>query len=75
MKFLGRNVSRTCLSILLLVVYLGTSLLFLGINADAKTVIKTGTVEVSSSLNFRSGPGTEYSVVGYLKNGDSGEII
>lgn len=75
MKFLGRNVSRTCLSILLIVVCVGTSLLFLGIKADAKTVIRTGTVEVSSSLNFRSGPGTEYSVVGYLKNGDSGEII
>ncbi len=75
MKILGRNVSRTCLSILLIIVCLGTSLLFLGINADAKTVIRTGTVEVSSSLNLRSGPGTEYSVVGYLKNGDSGEII
>ena len=75
MKILGRNVSRTCLSILLIIVCLGTSLLFLGINADAKTVIRTGTVEVSSSLNLRSGPGTEYSIVGYLKNGDSGEII
>lgn len=75
MKILGRNVSRTCLSILMIIVCLGTSLLFLGINADAKTVIRTGTVEVSSSLNLRSGPGTEYGVVGYLKNGDSGEII
>lgn len=75
MKIFGRNVSRTCLSILLIVVCLGTSLLFLAINADAKTVIRTGTVEVSSSLNFRSGPGTDYSVIGYLKNGDTGEII
>ncbi|MBQ2986104.1 MAG: SH3 domain-containing protein [Tyzzerella sp.] len=75
MKILGRNVSRTCLSILMIIVCLGTSLLFLGINADAKTVIRTGTVEVSSSLNLRSGPGTEYSVVGYLKNGDTGQII
>lgn len=75
MKLQGRNLRRTCLSILLIIVCLGTSLLFLDINADAKTIIRTGTVEVSSSLNFRSGPGTEYSVVGYLKNGDSGEII
>ena len=75
MKFFGRNWWKTCLSILLVVVCLVTSLLFLNINADAKTVIRTGTVEVTSSLNFRSGPGTEYSVVGYLKNGDSGVVI
>lgn len=75
MKYLGRNVSRTCLSILMIVVCLGTSLLFLGINADAKTIIRTGTIEVSSSLNLRKGPGTNYDVIGYLKNGDTGEII
>lgn len=75
MKIFGRNVSRTCLSILMIVVCLGTSLLFLGINADAKTVIRMGTVEVSSSLNLRSGPGTDYPIIGYLKNGDTGEII
>lgn len=74
MKLLGRNWSRTCLSILLVVVCLGTSLLFFDIRANA-TVIRTGTVEVSSSLNFRSGPGTEYSVIGYLYNGNSGQII
>ena len=75
MKIFGRNVSRTCLSILMIVVCLGTSLLFLGINADAKTIIRTGTIEVSSSLNLRNGPGTGYDVIGYLKNGDTGEII
>ena len=75
MKYLGRNVSRTCLSILMILVCLGTSLFFLGINAAAKTIIRTGTIEVSSSLNLRSGPGTDYSVIGYLKNGDFGEII
>lgn len=74
MKLQGRNWTKTCLSILLIVVCLVTSLFFLDIRADA-TVIRMGTVEVSSSLNFRSGPGTEYSIVGYLKNGDSGEII
>ena len=75
MKYLGRNVSRTCLSILMIVVCLGTSLLFLGINADAKTIIRTGTIEVSGSLNLRKGPGTNYDVIGYLKNGDTGEVI
>lgn len=75
MKLLGRNWRKTCLSILLIIVCLGTSLLFLNINVNAGTVIRTGTVEVSSSLNFRNGPGTEYDVIGYLKNGDSGQII
>lgn len=74
MKLQGRNWNKTCLSILLVIVCLGTSLFFLDIHADA-TVIRTGTVEVKNSLNFRSGPGTEYTAVGYLKNGDSGEII
>lgn len=32
---------------------------------------KTGTVKVNTSLNVRSGPGTGYSVVGSLHNGDS----
>lgn len=75
MKNLGRKWSRTCLCILLVVVCLGTSFVYIGINANAKTVIRTGTVVVSSSLNFRKGPGTEYDVIGILKNGDTGEII
>ena len=75
MKFLCRKEVKTCLSILMLVVCLGASLLFLGINANAKTIIRTGTVEVQSSLNLRSGPGTEHDVIGYLKNGDVGQII
>lgn len=75
MKKVGRKYLRTCLSILLVVVCFGTSLLFIGINANAKTVIRTGTVEVSSSLNFRNGPGTEYKIVGILKNGNTGEIV
>lgn len=75
MKNLGRKWSRTCLCILLVVVCLGTSFVYIGINANAKTVIRTGIVEVSSSLNFRKGPGTEYDAIGILKNGDTGEII
>ncbi len=74
MKIQGRNVCKTCLSILLIVVCLMTSLFFLDIQAQA-TVIKTGTVEGASSLNLRNGPGTEYGVVGYLKSGDSGQIL
>ena len=74
MKLQGRNLSKTCLSILLVVVCLVTSLFFLDIHADA-TVIRTGTVEGASSLNFRNGPGTEYPAVGYLKSGDLGQII
>lgn len=69
-----RNWRKTCLSILLAVVCLMTSLLFIGIQAKAYTVIKTGTVRVSSSLNFRSGPGTTYGTIKSLYNGDSGTI-
>ncbi len=34
-----------------------------------ETVKQTGTVKVAESLNVRSGPGIEYDIVGYLKNG------
>ncbi len=34
-----------------------------------ETVKQTGTVKVAESLNVRSGPGIEYNIVGYLKNG------
>lgn len=36
---------------------------------------KTGTVQVSGSLNIRSGAGTNYGIVGTLKNGDKVTII
>lgn len=75
MRLYGRNWRNTCLSILLTVVCFMTSMFFLGINANAETIIRTGTVQVSSSLNFRNGPGTEYDVIGYLYNGNSGQII
>lgn len=70
-----KKFGRTCLSILLVVVCLMTSLLFLYINVKADTIIRTGIVEVANSLTFRKGPGKEYGVVGYLSNGDSGTII
>ena len=75
MKFLGRKRLRTCLSMLLIVTCLLASFSFYNIIANAETIIRTGTVEVSNSLSFRSGPGTEYDIIGYLKNGDSGQII
>ena len=34
-----------------------------------------GTVKVEESLRIRSGPGTTYAIVGYLKNGDKVEIL
>lgn len=36
---------------------------------------KTGTVQVSGSLNIRSGPGTNYGIVGTLNNGDKVTIV
>ena len=34
-----------------------------------------GTVKVNESLNIRSGPGTNYEIVGTLRNGDRVEIL
>ena len=73
MKIFGRNVSRTCLSMLMIIVCLGTSLLFLGINADAKT-IKMGTV-TASSLHLRADAGKDYAHITYLYKGDKGIIV
>ena len=75
MKIFGRNVSKTCLSMLMIIVCLGTSLLFLGINADAKTIIRTGTIEVSGSLNLRKGPGTNYDVERQINKGVAITIV
>lgn len=70
-----KNFRKTCLSILLAVVCLATSLFSLYITVSAYSVIKTGTViNVSSRLNFRSGAGTSYPRVGYLYSGNSGTI-
>ena len=75
MVLYDKQLRKTCLGILLGAVCLMTSLLFLFIDAKADTIIRTGIVEISSgNLNFRSGPGTEHDVIGWLKNGDSGVI-
>jgi len=70
-----RNWKKTCLSVLLAVVCLMTSLLFLGINARAVTVIRTGTV-TADSLRVRSGPGTvNTTTIGFVSKGDQGQIL
>jgi uncharacterized protein YgiM (DUF1202 family) len=42
---------------------------------DTPAVTKTGTVKVSDMLRIRKGPGTNYAVVGYLKNGNKVAIL
>ena len=69
-----KKLGKTCLSILLAVVCLTTSLLFFQINAKADNIVRIGIVEVVGNLNFRSGAGTENPVIGYLSNGQSGVI-
>lgn len=41
-----------------------------GSSSTTTTTSESGTVKVSDSLRIRSGPGTSYSVAGYLNNGD-----
>lgn len=41
----------------------------------AAPAFRTGTVKVSSSLNVRSGPGTDYARTGKLQNGDKVTIV
>ncbi len=51
--------------------------LFIGIGTSAEN-IKIGTVTNlydDDTLNFRSGPGTEYEVITFLRNGESGRIL
>ncbi len=70
-----RNWKKTCLSVLLAVVCFMTSLLFLGINARAVSVIRTGTV-TADSLRVRNAPGTvNTTTIGYVYEGDQGQIL
>lgn len=57
-----------------LVLVLLVSFFSFNFNTYAETN-RIGVIQVSNSLNFRSGPGTEYGVIGTLRNGDSGPII
>ena len=43
--------------------------------ADTTQVVATGTVKVNEFLRVRSGPGTSYSVAGYLTNGTKVDIL
>lgn len=77
MKVQGENWKRTCLGMLAAVVLIIASLVIWDICANAES-IKIGTViniNSGSSLNFRSGPGTSYGIIGSLKNGQSGEVL
>lgn len=77
MKIQGRSWKKTYLGMFFAVILILGSLLFLDILANAEN-IKMGTVvgiDSGSSLNFRSGPGTNYGVIGSLKNGQSGEVL
>ena len=77
MNIQGRSIKKTYLGILCAVILILGSLLFLDILANAQN-IKMGTViniNAGSTLNFRSGPGTNYGIIGSLKNGQSGEVL
>jgi len=75
MKFLRRKEVRTCLSMLLIVTCLLASFFIGDLHADAKTIIRTGTVINTTWLNMRKGPGTEYDSIGSLQEGTSGTIL
>ena len=62
-----KKLGKTCLSILLAVVCLTTSLLFFQINAKADNIVRVGIVEVVGNLNFRSGAGTENPVINFAQ--------
>ena len=77
MKIQGRSLKKTYLGMFFAVILILGSLLFLDILANAEN-IKMGTViniNAGSTLNFRSGPGTNYGIIGALKNGQSGEVL
>jgi len=69
-----RNVKKTCLSILLAVVCFMTSLLFIGINAKAYSVVKTGTITANSGLNIRKDAGTGYDIIFAAYFGEQGTV-
>lgn len=72
--FLKRSL-KIMTSIALVMAVALTTVVTSTVSVQAATV-RTGTVVISSgSLNFRSGPGTGYTAVGKLYNGDTGEII
>lgn len=70
----GTSLCRRRLALWLCVCLLISSV-FGGGLAQAATTVSTGTVHVSDSLRVRSGPGTSYTVVGWLYNGDVVTIL
>ena len=69
-----RNLRKTCLSILLGAVCLAAGLLFLYMNTKAASAVKMGTVD-DDWVYFRQGPGTEYSIIRKIYQGETGEIL
>lgn len=74
MKIQTINLGKICASIMIASILMVVGLLAISVRADAE-VIRTGTVVNASSLNFRSGPGTEWPSIGYLSTGQSGRIL
>jgi hypothetical protein len=65
MNLTRRNKEKQILCILLSLIFVISGLFSWNIDAKAE-IIRTGTVEGASSLNFRSGPGTTYPSIGYF---------
>lgn len=62
------------LTVILAVAILLATVFTVGMISSAETT-RIGTVTAAKSLNMRSGPGTEYSIVKTLYKGDSGKIL
>lgn len=67
--------NKTRIISLALSVMLFCSAFLADISLSAYAATSKGTVKVSDSLNVRSGPGTSYSVIGSLYNGDVVTIV
>ncbi len=77
MLYTGRKTHKQSIYVLLAVVF-AISAVFIWPKQARAAEIKIGTVyglDNDSTLNFRNGPGTGYGVIGYLSNGQSGEIL
>ncbi len=74
MNIQKKETYKKYLTIILTIAILLATVFTVGIISNAETV-RIGTVTAAKSLNMRSGPGTEYSIVKTLYKGDSGKIL
>lgn len=74
MKAREKNWKKSIVGLWMAIVLTVTGVFSVEMVARAETV-KIGTVNVSYSLSFRNGPGTEYDIIGYLYDGQSGTIL